>query len=408
MTTNSLLTNALAGVTVLDFAQVGAGPLAAMVLADMGARVIKFESFGGDIGRKLGPPWQVGESVNAMAFNRNKRSIALDLKHQAGAAIVHRMVRSADVVVESFRPGVMDRLGVGYAALAALQPRLIYCGISAYGQSGPWRDKPGVDGALQAISGLMSQLGSEGDRPSKVQIPAVDVTTGFLGALAISNALHTRNREGRGGFLDVSMYNASLMLQSSGIASYLASGELPPRTGSAAPYSAPNEAVPTADGWIMLAAYHEDRWQTLIKLLEDPVLASDPRFADSPTRVANREAMVEQLARTFRGRTTAAWQAILEAHDIIATPITQYDDVAGSPQVAHNRALVEFDHPVAGRVRQVGFALGDDRTAERIHHPPPMIGEHTREVLEEFGFTGAEVAGLLEARAVRQWNDDER
>ncbi|MFM9882742.1 MAG: CaiB/BaiF CoA transferase family protein [Burkholderiales bacterium] len=399
-----MLNDALRGTRVLDFAQVGAGPCAAMLLGDMGAEVIKIEPFGGDIGRKLGPPFQNGESTTSMALNRNKRSIAIDLKHPEGVAVIHRMTATADVVVESFRPGVMDRLGVGYEALARIQPRLVYCSVSAYGQSGPWRDKPGVDGVLQAVSGLMSIIGLDGQAPCKVQIPAVDMTTGFLGALAIVSALHTRNREGQGGQLDVNMYNCALMFQSTGIASYLSSGEFPAKTGSAAPYSAPNEAIPTKDGWIMIAAYHEDRWKALCLLIGQPELIDHPQFADSPRRVANRAKMVAHLAKTFCTRTTAEWQGLLEASDIIAAPIAAYDAVTTSPQVAHNNAIVTMQHPVAGEVRMPGFLLGDRDSAARVHAPPPVIGEHTREILAAFGYAGGQIDALLAAGVVKQWN----
>ena len=399
-----MLTNAMRGIRVLDFAQVGAGPCAAMLLGDMGAEVVKIEPFTGDIGRKLGPPFQNGESTTSMALNRNKRSIAIDLKRPEGVAVVRRMAASADIVVESFRPGIMDKLGVGYEALATIQPRLIYCSISAYGQSGPWRDKPGVDGVLQAVSGLMSIIGLDGQEPCKVQIPAIDMTTGFLGALAIVSALHTRDREGKGGQLDVNMYNCALMFQSTGIASYLSSGEFPAKTGSAAPYSAPNEAIPTMDGWIMIAAYHEDRWKALCNLIGQPELTAHPDFADSPRRVANRTKMVAHLAKTFRLKTTAEWQGLLEASDIIAAPIASYDAVAASPQAAHNNAFVSMAHTVAGEVRMPGFLLGDRDAAARVHYPPPVIGEHSRTILSSFGYTVDEIDRLLSAGAVKQWD----
>ena len=399
-----MLNDAMRGIRVLDFAQVGAGPCAAMLLGDMGAEVIKIEPFGGDIGRKLGPPFQNGESTTSMALNRNKRSIAIDLKHPDGVAVIQRMAATADVIVESFRPGVMDRLGVGFDALARIQPMLIYCSVSAYGQSGPWRDKPGVDGVLQAVSGLMSIIGLDGQAPCKVQVPAVDMTTGFLGALAIVSALHSRNRDGKGGQLDVNMYNCALMFQSTGIASYLSSGEFPAKTGSAAPYSAPNEAIPTQDGWIMIAAYHEDRWKALCRLIGQPALTTHPDFADSPRRVANRTKMVAHLAQTFRTRTTAEWQRMLEANDIIAAPIASYDAVAASPQVAHNNAIIAMAHPVAGTVRMPGFLLGDRDVAARVHFPPPVIGEHSREILLSFAYSDSEIDALLAARVVSQWD----
>ncbi len=392
---------ALANITVLDFSQVGAGPACGMLLGDLGAEVIKIEAPGGDIGRKLGPPWQEGESVVSMSFNRNKRSLVLDLKKPEARAVAERMAAAADVVLESFRPGVMDKLGVGYAALSAKFPRLVFCSVSAYGQDGPWRDKPGVDGIVQAVSGLMSQVGAEGSPPMKLQIPAADLVTAFLAATAVLAALRVRDATGRGQHLDMSLYNSALMLQQSAIASYLSSGELPARSGSAAPYSAPNEAYPTRDGWIMIAAYHEDRWSALCEVLGEEGLAARPEFATSPLRVANRGKLMQELSRLLAAKSTAEWQAALEAADVICGPIAGYDAVLASPQLAHNGAIVEMRHPKAGRVRTVGAALGDRDAQSRVHLPPPMIGEHSREVLAGFGFAPQEIDALFSSGAVR-------
>jgi crotonobetainyl-CoA:carnitine CoA-transferase CaiB-like acyl-CoA transferase len=396
------LNEALAGIRVLDFSQVGAGPTCGMLLGDMGADVIKIEAPGGDIGRKLGPPWQSGESVVSMCFNRNKRSIVIDLKQPQGPAIVARMAEQADVVLESFRPGVMNKLGIGYAAIAAKTPGIVFCSISAYGQSGPWRDKPGVDGMVQAVSGLMSTIGAEGAPPAKVQVPAVDMTTGFLATTAVLAALRERDRTGRGQHLDVNMYNSALMLQQSGIASYLSSGEKPARIGSAAPYSAPNEAYPTEDGWIMIAAYHDDRWKALCQVLGDPGLASHPDFATNPARVANRAKLAEVLGRHLAAKTTAEWQAAMEARDIICGPIADYDAVMASPQLEHNGVIVEMEHPAAGKVRMPGMAFGDRDAQSRVRRAPPMLGAHSREVLEQFGFGADQIENLLSTGAVSQ------
>ena len=402
----SSINAALAGIRVLDFSMVGAGPTCGMLLGDMGAEVTKIEAPGGDIGRKLGPPWQGGESVVSMSFNRNKRSLVINLKQPDGVAIALRMAALADVLLESFRPGVMDRLGLGYTTLAARFPRLVYCSVSAYGQSGPWRDKPGVDGIVQAVSGLMSQVGTPGAPPMKVQIPAADVVTGFLATTAVLAALRVRDQpgpsQGRGQHLDMSLYNGALMLQQSALASYLSSGELPPKSGSAAPYSAPNEAYPTKDGWIMIAAYHDDRWKAFCKVIGAPALCTQPEFASSPLRVANRDALTRAVSLRLAGKTSAEWQVLLEAADIICGPIAEYDAVLAQPQLAHNGAIVEMQHPRAGRVRMPGSALGDRDAQARVHLPPPMVGEHSRAVLADFGFDKTEIDAWLAARTVIQ------
>jgi crotonobetainyl-CoA:carnitine CoA-transferase CaiB-like acyl-CoA transferase len=364
--------------------------------------VIKIEAPGGDLGRKLGPPWQGGESVVSMSFNRNKRSIVIDLKKPKGPAIVWCMAEQADVVLESFRPGVMDKLGIGYAAVAAKTPGIVFCSISAYGQSGPWRDKPGVDGMVQAVSGLMSTIGGKGAPPAKVQVPAVDMTTGFLATTAVLAALRERDRTGRGQHLDVNMYNSALMLQQSGIASYLSSGEKPARIGSAAPYSAPNEAYKTRDGWIMIAAYHEDRWKALCHVLGDPGLASHPDFATNPARVAKRAELAETIERHLAAKTTAEWQAAMEARDIICGPIAEYDEVMASPQLEHNGVIVEMEHPAAGTIKMPGMTLGDRGAQSRVRRAPPMLGAHSREVLEQFGFGANQIEDLLNTGTVIQ------
>jgi crotonobetainyl-CoA:carnitine CoA-transferase CaiB-like acyl-CoA transferase len=396
------LNRALEGLRVLDFSQVGAGPACGMLLGDLGADVVKVEAPGGDIGRKLGPPWQEGESVVSMSFNRNKRSIVLDLKKPDGVATARRFASRADVVLESFRPGVMDKLGLGYARLSEDHPRLVFCSVSAYGQSGPWRDKPGVDGIIQAVSGLMSLIGEEGARPMKVQTPAADVTTGFLATIAVLAALRERDRSGRGQHLDVSLYNSALMLQQSALASYLSERQKPQRSGSAAPYSAPNEAYPTKDGWIQIGAYHEDRWRKFCEVIGDPALASREAFAINPKRVANRTQLFENISHRLADKTTAEWQVLLEAADIICAPIADYDEVVRSPQLTHNGVIVEMQHPTAGTVRMPGFAVGDREAQSRVHRPPPRIGEHAREVLAEHGFPPSEIDSLIASGAVKE------
>jgi crotonobetainyl-CoA:carnitine CoA-transferase CaiB-like acyl-CoA transferase len=400
MTVN--LNGALSGITVLDFSQVGAGPTCSMLLGDLGADVVKIEAPAGDIGRKLGPPWQNGESVVSMSFNRNKRSLAIDLKHPDGPALVRRLAATADVVVESFRPGVMDRLGIGYAALRAINPRLVFCSVSAYGQTGPWKDKPGVDGIIQAVSGLMSNIGTADSPPMKVLTPAADVTTGFLATSAVLAALRVRDTSGEGQHLDLSLFNSAVMLQQPAIASYLSSGDKPERSGTAAPYSCPNEAYPTRDGWIMIAAYHEDRWNALCKVLGDAALATDPRFATNPQRVANRVALMDVLTERLAQRSSAEWQEVLEAADIICGPIADYDMLLASPQLAHNGVIVEMHSTDAGTVRMPGSAFGDRDAQSRVRHGPPGIGEHSRTLLAGFGLPTEEIDALLASGAVHQ------
>lgn len=395
-----MLRHALEGLTVLDFTQIGAGPMCTMLLADMGARVVKVEPPSGELGRGLGPGWVGEDAALFHGFNRNKLGVAIDLKTPEGAALARTLAAGADVVIESLRPGVMARLGLGYEELARVRPGLVYCSISAYGQDGPCADRAGVDGILQADSGLMSLIGLEGAEPCKVQAPVVDVMTGYVAAMAVLARLLQRGRDGEGGHLDVNLLNAALTLQQSSLTSYLADGERPVRAGSAAPYSAPNQAFETRDGWIMVAAYMPDRWGRLCQLLGLPGLAADPRFASSPLRVANRAAMVEALTAAFRTRSTDEWLALLRDGDILCAPVAGYEEVVRHPQVEANGMLVGLAHPTLGTVRMPGFPVDSARANALGHRPAPSCGQHTRQVLRELGLGDAQIAALARRQAV--------
>lgn len=368
------LEGALAGLRVVDFSQIAAGPLCTMLLGDMGADVVKIEPPTGDVGRTLGPPFVEGESTMFMSLNRNKRGVTLDLKTDGGLRQARRLVETADVLVESFRPGVADRLGIGYAAMTALNPRLVYCSISAYGQVGPWSDRPGVDGVVQAISGLMSITGMEGEPPSKVQAPVADMVTGYQATIAILAALRRREAGETPGHLDVSLFASSLMLQQVPLAGFLASGEAPKRCGSGAPYATPNEAYETADGHILIAAYQQGRWVRFCEAIEQPGIATDPRFATLPQRMANREALTRTLNEVLRMRPSAVWLSILEAADIICSPVAEYGQVVATPPVAAGGLIATTEHPKAGQVAMPGFAIAGRPVP--IRRPPPLLGEH--------------------------------
>jgi crotonobetainyl-CoA:carnitine CoA-transferase CaiB-like acyl-CoA transferase len=395
-----MLRHALDGLTVVDFTQIGAGPTCTMLMADMGARVIKVEAPEGELGRGLGPGWIGEDAALFHAFNRNKLGVALNLKSPDGLAVARRLVAGADVLVESMRPGVMTRLGLGFDELAARHPSLVYCSISAYGQSGPYADRAGVDGIVQADSGLMSLIGTEGAEPCKVQAPVVDVMTGYVAVMAVLAKLTQRARDGRGGHLDVNLLNAALALQQSSLTGFLADGQLPVRVGSAAPYSAPNQAFETSDGWVMIAAYMPDRWVRLCELLGLPQLATDPRFATSPLRVAHRHEMVAALTAVLKRRRTDEWLPLLRAADILCARVASYADVAQHPQVAANAMLAEADHPLQGRVRMPGFPVNSAQANAEPHRAAPACGEHTWRVLRDAGLADAEIAALQRSQAV--------
>ena len=397
-----MLRDALKGLTVLDFTQIAAGPTCTMLLADMGARVIKVEPPEGELGRTLGPAWVGQDSALYHGFNRGKLGVCLDLKHPDSLAIVLRMVAEADVLIESMRPGVMARLGLGYEAVAKVNPALIYCSISAYGQQGPYAERAGVDGILQADSGLMSLIGLPDSPPCKVQAPVVDVVTGYMACMSILAKLQARHADGQGGHLDVSLMNSALALQQSSITSYLQDGKLPAPIGSAAPYAAPNEAFRTEDGWIMVAAYNGNRWERLCTVLGHEEWVHDPRFDSSANRVENRQLMQAMLDSVFVTCPTAHWLQALRDVDILCAKVADYSDLLVHPQLADNALLASIEHPRHGTLRTVGFPVNSAAAAAEPYRPAPDLGEHSRSVLSEFAFNEEEIDRLFQSGAVRE------
>lgn len=372
----------LAGLRVIDFTQIAAGPVCTMMLADRGAEVIKIESPTGDIGRTLGPPFVAGHGAIFMSLNRNKKSAVLNLKLEKDRDIAKALVGAADVVVESFRPGVMAKFGLDYESVSAINPRVIYCSVSAFGQKGPLSGKPGVDGIVQGTSGLMSVTGAANGEPAKVQAPIVDMTTGFLATTAVLDAVMARQISGKGARLDISMYAAGIQLQQTAYAQYLASGELPQPCGSAAPYSAPNEAFPTSDGWVVIAAYQPKRWTALCALLNADRLEHDELFATSDLRVKNRGAMFQALSAYTRQWNTEQLLAALEAADIICGAVNTYDAVVASEPFS--AMTEEFQHPEAGNVKIIApLNTGWDGAYRGTPpNPAPLLGEHTEEIVK--------------------------
>ncbi|MDR5761238.1 CoA transferase [Caballeronia sp. LZ035] len=396
-----MIRDSLKGVRVLDFSHVLAGPVCSMTLADLGAHVVKIEPPGGEIGRQIGPPWVNGVSPAFMSVNRGKYSVAIDLKTDAGRRTVAEMARQADVLVENFRPGVMASMGLGYETLHALNPQLVYCSISAFGQRGESTRRPGVDGVIQAVSGLMSTLGTAQGDPLKVPVPVADMIGGYLAAIAVLGALHAARAQRKGQHLDVSLYNATLMLQQIGFAAFFASGSEPEKVGSAAPYACPNEAFPTRDGWMMVVAYHTARWSALCELLDAPQLEADARFASNDARVRHRAELHEILAARFEQRTTAEWIELLSARDILCAPVTTYSEVMESVEYRQSGIARTVVHPVAGCIRTHGFALGPSDPPACDETPAPVTGQHTLDMLGLYGFDEETIAALLNAGVIR-------
>ena len=392
---------ALESVTVLDLSQGAAGPTCAMHLGDLGATVVKVEPPGGEWGRRLGPPFVGDVAAAFLGMNRNKRSIVVNLKREGGTGVVLRLAERSDIVLESFRPGVADRLGVGYDAIAKVNPMAIYAAISAFGQSGPWRDRPGVDGVAQAMGGIMSVTGTQDGPPVKVGVPAADMAGGVFASQSILAALYAREHTGRGQRIDVSLLDALLAYQVVPLSMYLASGTSPQRLGSAAPYAAPNEAYRTKDGHVMIAAYTPKRWTALCEVLGTPDLALDDRFDTNEKRVNHRADLREIVEPLFSQRSTDDWVDVLDRADILCGPLLSYPELMAEDHITQGESIVTVDHPSTGEVRSPAFPGRFSHTpGDPTGSSPPIAGQHTNEILSEFGFTSSDVEKLNEGGVV--------
>ena len=391
----------LAGYRVLELAHLIAGPACGMYLADMGADVVKIEQpSGGDASRTAYGSQLGGESAVFVTVNRNKRSVALDLARPEGRAAFERLVAGADVVIEAYRGGVAERLGIDWARLASLNPRLVYCSLSAFGPEGPWRDKPGVDMLVQAMGGLMAVMGEPDGPPVLCGAPVLDTIGALMAGQGILTALLHRERTGQGQRVDVSLLNGTLLAHAARLSIFLATGEEPGRWGSGHPYIVPFQAFEARDGWVYVAVWVDRLWTPFCTAIEQPGLATDPRFASRADRRGNRAELTARLASVFRQRTVADWMARLEAHDVLCAPVNRYADLPHDPQVVATRLIVEQQHPRAGRFRTLDTPIRFDRTPGGIRTPAPALGEHTEAVLAEVGLTSAEVAALREAGVI--------
>jgi len=394
-------TGPLAGVRVLELAQIMAGPTCGSLLADLGADVVKVEKIpGGDDTRRYAEPQVNGESAAFMMMNRNKRSVAIDLKTDGGRRVLRRLAERADVLVENYRRGALDRLGLGVEALRALNPALIYCSISGYGRTGPSADKGGFDLIAQGASGLMSITGEPGGAPVKVGSPVTDLNAGLLAALGIVSAYVHRLKTGQGQFVDTSLLEAGIHQTAWQAAIFFATGVSPGPGGSAHVMAAPYQAFPTRDGWINIGGANQSNWERVARIVGVPELITDARFADNSGRMANREALADLLGARLRQRDTADWLRDLDAAGVPAGPIRSIGQMVDDPQTQAREMVVELDHPVAGRTRALGVPVKLSATPGNVRRPAPTFGQHTREVLTENGFDEAEIEALRAEGAV--------
>jgi formyl-CoA transferase/CoA:oxalate CoA-transferase len=393
----------LEGVRVLDLSRMLAGPYGSMLLADMGAEVIKVEEpDGGDPMRAMGPPFLPGgESAYFLAINRNKKSVAIDLTSGEGRAVFHDLVRRADVVWENFRPGVMERLGCSAAVLSALNPRLVVCSISAYGQDGPYREYPAFDLALQARGGGMSVTGEPGRAPARMGLPMGDLSGGLFGALAVCAALVNRATTGRGTRVDLSLLDCQVSLLSYMAQYFWADGRVPGPMGSGHASVVPYQALATRDGHLIVAVFSEKFWGGFCRAAGRPEWEADPRFATNRDRVTHRQTLESLIAARFAEDTTDAWLARLNAEGVPAAPINAIDRVLDDPQVKHREMVVQMEHERLGTLPTLGTPIKTDGTLGLDVTPPAQLGQHTDEILSRLlGYSAEKIAALRRARAL--------
>lgn len=378
---------ALEGIRVLDLTQIMAGPFCAMLLADLGAEVIKIENpRGGDDARRMAPPYYNGESAAFIAMNRNKYGMAVDSRTPAGREVLWRLIESADVLVENFRPGTMARLGFGFEDVHARYPALVYCSISGFGQTGPYRERGGFDLVAQAMSGVLSVTGSP-EEPAKVGVPISDLNAGLYASHAILAALLARARTGEGQYIDTSLFEAALAYTIWESNEYWATGVAPRRLGTAHRLSAPYQVFATADGWIAIGAANQRNWELLAIALERADLLQVAEFATNADRMENLARLVEALTATLKTRTTEEWLRVLDEAGVPCGPVLTLDEVYQHPQVKARAMDIEVQHPVAGRVHAIGFPVKYSATPGLLYRPAPVLGQHTFALLESLGYS---------------------
>ena len=394
---------ALSDIVVLDLSRVLAGPYGTMMLGDFGARVIKVERpTGGDDTRQWGPPFtENGESAYFFSANRNKESVTINFKSDDGRSVLRDLVRNADILVENYKVGSLESLGLDYESLQKVNPRLIYCSITGYGQTGPYRKRPGYDVAIEAQGGIMSITGEADGEPSKVGVAIVDITSGLHALVAILAALHHRERTGKGQHIDIALYDTQLSWLANVASAYLVSGQSPKRYGNGHASIVPYQTIPTADGLLMLAIGNDSQFERLCQLLGKPEWSEDVRFATNPQRVAHRKELIHALEEIFRTRSVAEWYELLVDKGVICTPVNDIPTALADPQAQARDMVQMVEHPETGMIPQLGPVAKMSETPPAISAPPPLLGEHTDAVLRNLlGYSTSKIAQLRASGAI--------
>lgn len=391
----------LDGVRVLDLTRVVAGPYCSMFLGDLGAEVVKVEQPGvGDDTRGWGPPFAGGESAYYLCINRNKKSLTLDLKSERAVELLRQLVKSADVIIENFRPGTMERLGLGEKELRALNPRLIFASLTGFGADGPMSDWPGYDLIVQAWGGLMSITGSPDGEPVKVGVAIIDLVAGLMLGKAITAALFVREKIGVGQRIDTSLLEAEIASLINVGSNYLIGGKVPTRWGNAHPNIVPYQNFQTADGYLVIGVASEVIWKRFCQAIGRADLADDRRFADNSKRVENRAELISLLSEIFLKRNKETWFKQLTEAEVPCAPVQSIDRVFQAPQVLHRGMLIEVEHPTAGKVRMAGIPVKLSLTPASVRMPPPLLGEHNSEILKNWLGMNAEAIEELKREKI--------
>tara|TARA_R110002110_G_scaffold65484_6_gene180411 strand:+ start:371 stop:1546 length:1176 start_codon:yes stop_codon:yes gene_type:complete len=386
---------------VIELAHIMAGPVCGLMLADMGADVIKVEKPTGDDSRRFVPPDIGGEAAAYMMMNRNKRGISLNLKDQGAVEVLRKLLAEADVVVENYRLGTMEKLGLSYEDLAAANPRLIYCEISGFGRTGPYAERGGFDLIAQGISGLMSITGEGPGRPPvKVAAPISDINAGILGAMGVSAAYANMLQTGKGQKVDTSLFEAAIVQTYWQSAIAFATGMKPEPLGSAHPLNAPYQAFRTSDGWINVGAANQSNWLRFLEVISAPELDEDPRFNSNAARIQNLPALIEILNGYLARDTTENWLARMEKAQLPAGPVNDILQMHKDPQANARDMIIDVDHASVGTVRTIGHPVKFSRTPAKVDHAAPVLGQHSREVLAEIGYETEKIDALIRSNAV--------